>query len=267
MRNDIMGSQQRESKKRIRRRIRGTFSLILILIVFLLWGIYGLLQSDLMNVKVLEVSGNSICSEEEVINVSQMIFNRNIFKYDLKDIKAKVESHPYIKVATVNRKLPNTLIINVKERKEYAIISYMGSFLYVDMEGVVLKISDSYLSNELPLITGLKIESLELGKRIIATEDTGLVNGLRLVEAAKLGDMLDAISEINIKEADNLRLITTDGIEVMLGLSKDPVYQMLSLKEVLVKLYSMEKRDVIIDMRYEHITVKDREIQEESNDG
>ncbi|SCX88328.1 cell division protein FtsQ/DivIB [Alkaliphilus peptidifermentans] len=259
-----MGAQERQKRKKIRRKLRGFFSLMLILVVFLLWGIYGILQSDFMNLKVVDVEGNITLTSEEVLEASQLLLQRNILKYNLQDIQENIETHPYIKTAEIERKLPNRLIINVKERKEYAIIAYMGSYLYIDNEGVVLKISDSYFSNQIPLITGLSLESFELGGDIVSSNTIGLINGLRLIEAANLSDMIDIISELNINEVDNLRLITIDGIEVLLGTSENPVYQMLTLREVLVNLYSMEKRDVIIDVRYEgHVTVKERNIQEE----
>ncbi len=250
----------KKDKRARRRRFRNMFSLILLIGVFLLWGFYALLESDLFNLKYVELYGNSIASYEEVLEASRLILHRNLFKYDLNMVEEQVLQHPYIKEVTASRKLPNKLLINVQEREEYAIISYMGSYVYIDHELVALKIADSYIAQELPLITGVELQSLKTGEVLRAINQEILQNTIQLLAAAAVSDMIDVVAEIDTSEEGNIKLLTIDGIEVHLGKAEDPVYSMLVLKEVLVKLYTSNRRNVIIDLRYEGTsTVRDRD--------
>lgn len=246
-------------KKFVRRRIKQILTSLLLIIVFVLWGIYALLQSDFFNLKEIQVNGIQQITQEEIIQASRLIKERNLFKYNLKEIEAKIIEHPYVEAVNVTRKLPKEISIDITERSEYAIIAYMGSYLFIDIQGVVLKVQDSYISQELPLITGAAFESFVLGQQAAVFNPEDLATALRLLEAARLTDMIDNISEINIEEEGNVRLITFDGIEVLMGEAQDPVYSILALQEVLVNLYTNNRRNVIIDMRYEgNITVKER---------
>lgn len=248
-----------KKKKLAKRKIKQALTSLLLVVVFVLWGIYALLQSDFLNLKIIEVNGNDQLTQEEIVQVSKLVMERNLFKYNLEEIKERLISHPYVEEVEIERKLPNRIIISLKERVEYAIISYMGSFLFIDSQAVVLKIEESYLSQELPLITGAEFQSFTLGQRADIPNQEDLMMAIRLIEAARLTDLINNISEINVSEKNNIKLITFDGIEVLMGDAQDPIYSMLALQEVLVNLYTNNRRNVIIDLRYEgHITVRDR---------
>ncbi len=251
-------------KRKKARKIKTRISSILFALVFMFWGIYYLLQSDLMNLKNIVLEGNEQVESEEIINLSNLVINRNIFKYNLKEIEKDIISHPYIKESKVQRKLPRTITIEVKERQEYAIIPYMGSYIYIDEENIVLKASDSYIANDHILITGVEFKSFKVGEKIEATNDKGLRVVMDLLKAAKMTSIFEMISEINITEENNIRLITFDGVDVLLGEGKNPAYLMVALDEILVNLYTKNIRNVVIDMRYEgHISVKDRNTRED----
>lgn len=251
-------------KRNKARKIKTRISSILFALVFIFWGIYYLLQSDLMNLKNIVLEGNEQVESQEIINLSNLVINRNIFKYNLKEIEKDIVSHPYIRESKVQRKLPTTITIKVKERQEYAIIPYMGSYIYIDEENIVLKASDSYIANDHILITGVEFKSFKVGEKIEATNNKGLKVVMDLLKAAKMTSIFEMISEINIAEENNIRLITFDGVEVLLGEGKNPAYLMVALDEILVNLYTKNIRNVVIDMRYEgHISVKDRNTWED----
>ncbi len=246
-------------KKRIlwRKRTRGVLTALFLIIVFLFWTIYYLLKSDLLNLKTINVYGNAILTEEEIIDVSDLYFNRNILQYDLKQIKSKVESHPYIDEANIKRKLPKTIIITVKEREKYAIIPYMGSFIYIDPYKVVLEVTRDYLAEDLVIITGVEFESFKLGEIINIHNENIFDHAMDLVEAARIISLMDMISEINIGREDYIKLITFDGIEVLLTKDLEAAYSMLTLREILSNVASFENKEIIIDMSYKgQISIK-----------
>ena len=262
-----MGIKEKNYVKSRRKQIRkiktGILSLLFVL-MFIFWCMYYLLQSDLMNLKNIVLEGNSNVTEDEIVNISNLVIDRNIFKYNLKEIKQNIISHPYIKEVKVYRKLPDTIMIQMEEREEYAIILYMGSYIYIDQESIVLKASDSYMANENILITGINFKNFKVGERVQATNDDDLGLVMDLLKAINMTTVYDMISEINISEKNNIRIITFDGSEVLLGEAENPAYLMVALDEILINLYTQNIKNVIIDMRYEgYISVKGRDTWED----
>ncbi len=181
-------------KRKKARKIKMRISSILFAFVFVFWGIYYLLQSDLINLKEIVLNGNEQVHMEELIKLSDLVINRNIFKYNLKEIEENILSHPYVKDVKVQRKLPSTMIIEVKERQEYAIIPYMGSYIFIDEENMILRASDSYIANDHILITGVEFENFKVGKKIEAVNINNLNAVMDLLKAAKMTSIFEMIS-------------------------------------------------------------------------
>ncbi|HZK57154.1 MAG TPA: FtsQ-type POTRA domain-containing protein [Clostridia bacterium] len=261
-----MGAKERDhikSRKRIR-KVKTRISSLLFALLFIFWSMYYLLQSDLMNLENIVLEGNSYVNKDEIVSISNLVINRNIFKYNLKEIKQNIMLHPYIKGVNVHRKLPNTIVVQIEERQEYAIILYMGSYIYIDEEGIVLRASDSYIASDNILITGIDFKNFKVGDKVEAINNDNLGLVMDLLKVANLITICDMISEINIGEESNIRIITFDGSEVLLGESKNPAYLMMALNEILINLYTKNIKNVIIDMRYEgYISVKGRDIWED----
>ena len=74
-------------KRKLRRKIKMKISSFLFMLMFMFWGTYYLLQSDLMNLKTIVLEGNSYTNIKRIINISNLVINRNIFKYNLKKIE------------------------------------------------------------------------------------------------------------------------------------------------------------------------------------
>jgi cell division protein FtsQ len=89
-----------KSRKRIR-KIKMRISSLLFALMFIFWGMYYLLQSDLMNLKNIELEGNSYVNKSEIVNISNLVINRNIFKYNLKEIKQNIISHLLVSMVSI----------------------------------------------------------------------------------------------------------------------------------------------------------------------
>lgn len=244
--------------------LRKIIIIFLFVSLFALWSVYYLVQSDFFELRKILINGNSAIANEEILKLSEIEINRNILKYNMTHIENLIAAHPYIKSVEVKRKLLNTIIIDITERTEYAIIVYMGSNIYIDKEARILRIDDSYFKQALPLITSVELLDFQIGDFIEVENSNKFARALQIIEAAKTAEILYVISEISLRE-EYLRIITVSGNEIMISESACPIYLMLALKEVLNKLYSNNRKNVIIDMRHEGaITVRERDIQEEN---
>ncbi len=226
-----------------------------------------LFKSTYFVVKDIRVEGLDNINEEEIIQLSGIHYEDQLFDLKLSKIEVNIEQHPYVREAEVTRKNVKTINIVVREREEYAIIPYMGSYVTLDEEKVVLKVSDGILVNNLCLVTGIEFISFTIGDKVQAENMKSLDAAYLVLGAAKEADILDLISEINIDQNGQVKIITFNGIEALLGHLENPAYSVLALKEALITLHTRNMRDVILDMRYEgHMTVRNRSRQEVEDD-
>ena len=60
----------------------------------------------------------------------------SIFKLNFDEIRAKIDADPYFEVESIDYLFPDTLRIQVFERRASAAIRYQDSFLVVDEDGL-----------------------------------------------------------------------------------------------------------------------------------
>jgi cell division protein FtsQ len=77
-----------------------------------------------------------------------------ILGFSLEEIRARVEMIPWVEHATVERRLPGTVVINLQERRPFAIWQSQGKFVLVDRNGQVVANQDVAEFRHLPLIVG-----------------------------------------------------------------------------------------------------------------
>ena len=78
-----------------------------------------------------------------------------ILGFSLEDTRARIETIPWVEHATVERRLPGTLVVNLQERRPFAIWQNQGKFVLVDRAGQVVTNQDVAQFRHLPLIVGL----------------------------------------------------------------------------------------------------------------
>jgi len=145
---------------------RGAVAGALILGVF--YGAYlgfgKVTELESLSIRIIEVDGCQDVIPENIKRIAGVVKGDPLLRVDLKEVRQKVVSHPWVKDATVVRELPDTLRISVKERVPRAVV--LGrEFALVDIEGVVLSLQASYPEGY-PVITGVS-EPLEPGRMVM----------------------------------------------------------------------------------------------------
>lgn len=120
---NIVSIEDRIPKLKEARKKKANRRLVFYLsIFFLLISIIVYLQSPLSQVKHIEVNGNLVLSDEDVVKKSGLTLDTNIWMVRKKGLKGKVEELPVVNEVEVHRKLPQTIQLDVKEHQ---IIGYM----------------------------------------------------------------------------------------------------------------------------------------------
>ncbi len=77
-----------------------------------------------------------------------------ILGFSLEETRANIERIPWVEKATVERRLPGTVVINLQERRPYAIWQNQGAFVLVDRAGQVVANQNVAQFRHLPWIVG-----------------------------------------------------------------------------------------------------------------
>ena len=111
-------------------------------------------SSPLLAVRKVSVRGATHAREGDLIARSGLLAGQNILRVDLAAAARGVESSPWVISASVSRRLPIAVEVEVIERKPAAKIVLGASYL-VDVEGQVFKrVAEEDGALELPLFTG-----------------------------------------------------------------------------------------------------------------
>jgi cell division protein FtsQ len=196
--------------------MRKTFKYILFLLL-LTFTVAFLMTSSLFNIKTINVTGNNRVSQQEIIRLSGLSYQQNIFRINSKETMKNVFQSPYVEKIKIRRGLPNIINIDIIEREPLVLVPYVGSYLFVDAQGIVVEINSSIAGMNLPVINGLKFNTFKLGEEIKVESKLQLASAITLINQIKKTGISQEIAEINAENILNLKLITKSGIKVNLG--------------------------------------------------
>ncbi len=91
-----------------------------------------------LKVDEILVVGRSETRQEDLLDAIRLARGAPILAFDLDAARRRVEALPWIRRATVERMLPDTILINVEERRPVAIWQHGGQFALIDDNGDVI---------------------------------------------------------------------------------------------------------------------------------
>ncbi|MCL2860362.1 MAG: FtsQ-type POTRA domain-containing protein [Oscillospiraceae bacterium] len=173
--------------------------------LLILGAIIVLMLSPIFNVKEIVVSNNSKVSTEEIINLSGLTINENIFKFLKLNVINKIEENPYIEQVQIKRQLPDKILISVVERTPTYMLAINQTYAYINNQGYILELSSEPL--QLPAISGYQTEesAIKPGARLCLEDLNTLENIIQITNIARDNDILDQITGFIIAD-DKLTL-------------------------------------------------------------
>ncbi|MDR2782163.1 MAG: FtsQ-type POTRA domain-containing protein [Holosporaceae bacterium] len=105
-------------------------------------------------IKKVEFDGNERVSDVLLLKTSGLKYKSNIFSHSVQDVKDKLESITWIKSATVQRKLPDTIYVRVAERTPIAILQSKYKLYLIDQDGKILENDGVGNFGNLPIVVG-----------------------------------------------------------------------------------------------------------------
>lgn len=211
-------------------------------------------------IETLSIAGAERVERAELEEAMGVTVGDNVFQRSPEEIRAGLEAHPWIASATVRRRLPRTVEVEVRERVP-ALLLVLESPHLVDEDATVFKALEPGDPVDLPVVTGVDVTRFrgELGYRTELL--TSAIALLREWQSATLARR-DPIAEIHVEPDESLTLfVGDDGTEIRLG--RGPYRSKLArLRRVLDELSRRQSRPLYVYLdnvrRPERVTVRVR---------
>lgn len=227
------GSTGNKPSKKGNKKNAVIVKIVLAIIVFVAV-IIGLSNVPLFNIKHIEVVGNNKLSEDKIIALSGINDSINLFKLDEGTIKNAIKENAYVENVEVNRKFPNKVVIDIKEREAKYMLQFADSYVYINNQGYMLEISNEKI--EVPIIVGFTtdLSNIKPGNRIKVDDLQKMNMVIKIFETAKTSEIGHLITKIDISNSKNYTIgLESEGKTVYLGDCSDLNTRIIYLKAIL----------------------------------
>lgn len=233
-----MKSEDYIESLRKKRRVRKRRFLLTILIIILLFAFYFIaFKTNVFELEEIEIENNNILSDETIISTAEVNLGENLLSIKDKKIKKNLEVLPYIDSVEVERKLPNKIIIKVKERSKSFQIKLSNFYQLISSNGYVLENMD-VIDQDLAEIINLFDKEVDLNSNIYKSlGDADLEVFFSTLSELSL---LNKMHIIDFQEDDNIVITTKEGIVIDFGDLDGVEYKVKLLNEVMTDLRDKE---------------------------
>lgn len=165
-------------------------------VLFLLFIGLVFLNSDIFAIKTVEIEGNQELSTEEILRITGLNRNRNIFQVNPSHIRESLLLNPQVAWVKATFLLPNSIIIQMKERQACCYLWYDAGFLRIGDDAVIMGVKEEDEPFHLPIITGVNLTKVKIGEKVSYPDFEA---GLSII--GLIGDEFRPfLSEINLNE-------------------------------------------------------------------
>lgn len=234
----------KKNKKRINTsKVVIIFSLILIVVIVL----YTSLNSGIFNSDNIEIEGNKYVESEYIIKALDINNNKNIFRYNIKDMEEILLNNKYIDKVEIKRLLPNTLKVSIIEKEIVANLYNEEIYCYIDKEGNFIdEIDENNKDNEVITVhidynktdsQEIKFKNEENKKRL-----------LYLLEYIKEEGIYKKIDNIDMTKPNSINMSTKEDINILLNSDEELKYNISRLAMILSDLQNKKQKGGEIDL-------------------
>ena len=172
----------KNSRARKRQRVIGRW-LLSLKIMLLVGGVAGtslllilaydaVTQASFFEAQTITVEGNKELSKGAILKQAGLNLHDNILSVNVNTLRHRLMAHPWVASAEIQRALPDTMHIRIKERVPLAMIDLgrparlqseciEGRLFYLDAKGKIFKQVESSDKARVPMVTGLPLSDID----------------------------------------------------------------------------------------------------------
>ena len=175
-------------------------------------------------VREIRVEGNKNVSAEKIIELSGIRTGTPILAVKAEDVSRGIENNVYLRFRYLDKELPGTVVLTVKEREACCWMTYCGILYTMDKERTVLYENENpnIRPANLVRVDGLRIRSgCMVGQTLVLETDEQQNLFSELFLELKILEYTDLIEEADLSNTDSLLMTTRQGFTVSLGDSRN----------------------------------------------
>jgi len=183
----------------------------------------------------INITGLENLKKEQIIKDIELDNNTtNIFAFNSIKSKNILEKSPYIQNIKITKKLPDTINIDITERKIRGYVPYMNSYLYISDEGRVIDVQTSY-EKQLPVVVGLNFSNFTLGEILSVDNKEAFDVVVELSKLMTKYKILEQVIKVDVLKPKDLHLYVNN-IDVLFGTFDDLNWKISTLNEIIKKI-------------------------------
>ena len=198
--------------------------------LILLSGLFFWLWSCAFVLRSVVVQGGSLDSEK-IVAAAGVTQGQSVFALDEGEIRENIDALGTVCLEEYELRLPDKLVLRVRDREPAAMLPYDGKLILIDGEGYAISLAEDAPDTDLLYLSGVEVADFYAGQ--VVEDGEGRMALCRRIVAA-LEEMHAAmyVSEIDLRDPSAPRIITRSGIlaeldadalEAELGLMKAAV--------------------------------------------
>lgn len=197
-----------------------------------------LVFSQVFVVRDIMVVGNRNLLKEEVITQSGVKPGDHLLNISAARLKERLERNRYIEYNGHGFDYKGTLTIRITERLGMAVSNVLGLYYVMDESGVVLECAGSTYPFDIagPRVSGFVIDQntrITVGKKMPLRDAEQLECMSQVLLALENTSLLARASLLDVKNIENIYVMTSDGAKIELGDAGDLNTKLLIAREVL----------------------------------
>jgi cell division protein FtsQ len=106
------------------------------------------------------VNGNKLRTPEQLAAEAKITKGQNVFTVDLDEARSLLARDPWVSEVTLGRRLPGTILVQVKEREAAALVSIGGDVYLATREGELFKRIEPGDPADLVVVTGVEPDAV-----------------------------------------------------------------------------------------------------------
>lgn len=246
MKSSVNMHRRYKKQKNRKQQRHKKWPLVLLLLVVLLVTAFILLRFIFV-VRSVEISGSVEMSSEEVVRRAHIGFGESIFTIDEDEIRRAVNSAGSLRYEGLEPVYPDTLILQVSQRRPAAMAFHSGKLLILDSDACAMQSLDSAPDADMVFASDFDIMHYTIGETVSA-DDGQIADYRAIMQAIEYHGAAGYVSEIQVENTNDLRLITRRGIEVKLGNRENMKDKIAWMKSAVADLENRGERGGLLDV-------------------
>ncbi len=206
-----------------------------------------LLTSPYMKLENVEIHGVDEGMKNELLQMCGLTSEQGLLSLKLESMRKKIEKHPWVKAATVERKFPHSLIVHVK-KEDPVILVLLDQLFYMNGQGQLFTPVLPDEEVDFPILTGLRGTETEQRKKLDQT-----VHVLNVLEEEEGHWSIQNLSEMHLNKNGGISLYFNH-IQAAINISLlNPGPHMEGLKQVTKHLSKSGKINLVTRIDLNHV--------------